>query len=143
MDLSKLHSNLKQLDVVDIMVDSLEDIDEFIADLNRTQLTQGLRDDGSSIEPEYSALTEVLKRSKSGTAGITSNVTLFDTGQFHKSIFTSIFPDEIVLDSKDSKLNKLEDKYQSILGLTEASIKKLKQKVLPIFWRKFNEQLYK
>lgn len=143
MDVEQLYNNLKKIDVTNVMVESLEELDTFIADLNRSQLVAGLRDDGSDIEPEYAGITEILKRPKSGTAGITDHVTLYDTGKLHKSIFTSIFPDEIILDSKDSKVSKLEEKYQNFLGLTKESIEKLKNKVLPIFWNKFYEQVYK
>ncbi|WBC28468.1 tail protein [Rhodobacteraceae phage LS06-2018-MD05] len=143
MDLIKLNNNLKQVDTVEIMVSVLESLEDFIADLNRSQLVAGKRDDGSYIEPEYSPVTELLKRPKSGTAGITSHVTLFDTGKLHNSIFASIFPDEIILDSKDSKVPKLEDKYQNFLGLTKENITKLKDKALPLFYKRLNEQIYK
>lgn len=143
MGLAEINSNLKKMDTVDIMVDVLDELSEFIADLNRSQLASGKREDGSDIEPEYTSLTEILKRPKSGLAGVTSHVTLFDTGQFHKSIFASVFSDEILLDSKDSKLGKLESKYKNILGLTKESTEKLKQKALPLFWNKFYEQLLK
>lgn len=145
MNLAKIYSNLKKLDAYDIAVEVLESLDDYIADLNREQLaSKGINSDGSDIMPEYSALTELLKRPKSGTAGITSHVTLYDSGSFHKSIFASIFPDEVVMDATDSKLSELEEKYgNKILGLTEESIKKLREKFNPLFKKRFNEAIFR
>ena len=143
MDLERIYNNVKTLDVVDLAVDIFESLDEFIADLNRSQLAdKGIRPDGSNITPEYSTVTELLKRPKSGTAGITSHVTLYDSGSFHKSIVASIYPDEIVMDATDSKTNDLLDKYGEVLGLTEENKQKLKDKFLPIFEKRFYESIF-
>lgn len=145
MDLLPIHSNLKKVDVFDIAVEVLESLDKFIADLNRAQLAnKGINSDGTDIRPEYSTVTEILKRSKSGISGITSHVTLYDSGDFHKSIFAEIFPDEVVMDATDSKLMELEEKYgDKILGLTDESIKKLQEKFNPLFIKKFNEAIFR
>ena len=145
MSLDSIYNNLKQLDVYEIAVSVLEELDGFMADLNREQLAKkGVNSDGSDIRPEYSGVTEILKRSKSGTAGITSHVTLFDTGDFHKSIFAEIFPDEVIMDATDSKLFDLEAKYgDKILGLTDESIKKVREKFNPLFIKKFNEAIFR
>jgi hypothetical protein len=145
MSLLSIHNNLKKLDAFDIAVEVLEELEDYIADLNRSQLaTKGINSDGSDIAPEYSPVTEILKRSKSGTAGITGHVTLFDSGNLHKSIFAEIFPDEVVMDATDEKLSDLEDKYgDKFLGLTDDSIKKLRGKFNPLFIKKFNDAIYK
>jgi hypothetical protein len=137
MDLIAIHTNLKSISVIDIMVDTLDELDSFIADLNRDQLSKGKRDDGSDIEPEYTDLTKHIKSNKGGLSGVIEHVTLFDSGDLYKSIFTAVSYPEIILDSKDPKLGKLEGKYQNFLGLTKENQKKLKDKTLPLFWDKY------
>lgn len=143
MELEKLYSNLSKLDVVDLAISILEnDLGEFIADLNRKQMAdKGQRSDGSQLSPEYTDLTEWFKRFKSGTAAITSHVTLFDTGELHKSIFTSIISDSLVLDSNDWKVSDLTDKYGEFLGLTDESISELNDKFYPIFIEKLENEI--
>jgi len=141
MELQRLHANVSGLDVIELAIEVFESLNEFIADLNREQMSvKGQRADGSLLEPEYSFLTEFLKKDKSGTSGITTHVTLFDTGELHKSIFANI-SDTIILDSNDSKVSELTDKYGEFLGLTPESIIKLREKFLPIFWDKFYERI--
>jgi len=141
MDLKQLSNNISDLDVMDLAIEVFESLEEFIADLNREQMAvKGQRNDGSEMTPEYSFLTEYLKRGKGGTSGVTTHVTLYDTGELHKSIFANI-SETIILDSNDSKVSELTDKYGEFLGLTPESIIKLREKFLPIFWEKFYERI--
>jgi len=137
MDLAALHKNVSELDAIDLAIEVFESLEKFIADLNREQMAvKGQRNDGSQMTPEYSFLTEYLKNGKGGTSGITTHVTLYDTGELHKSIFTNI-SETIILDSNDSKVSELTDKYGEFLGLTPESIIKLREKFLPLFWERF------
>ena len=140
MELERLYNNINSLDVVKLAIEIFEnDLAEFIADLNRKQMAdKGQRSDGSKLTPDYSGFTELMKRPKSGTAGITSHVTLYDTGELHKSIFAQVVGNEIVLDSKDWKVFDLTDKYGDFLGLTPESITELQNKFMPIFIQKLN-----
>jgi len=141
MDLKQLHANVSSLDVIDLAIEIFEELNEFIADLNREQMAaKGQMNDGSQMQPEYSFLTEYLKQGKGGTSGITTHVTLFDTGELHKSIFANV-SETIILDSNDSKVSELTDKYGEFLGLTPESIIKLREKFLPLFWDKFYERI--
>lgn len=141
MDLDKLYSNLSRLDVIELAIDILEnDLSKFIADLNGAQLAEkGQREDGSELSPDYSPVTELLKRPRSGIAGITSHVTLYDTGNLHKSIFASVISDSLVLDSNDWKVSELTEKYGEFLGLTPESIKLLVEKFNPIFVKRLED----
>lgn len=143
MDLDKLYSNLSNLDVIDICVEIIEnDLSEFINDLNRKQMAdKGKRSDGSQLSPEYTDLTEWFKRQKSGTAAITGHVTLFDTGDLHKSIFSGIVSDSLVLDSNDWKVSELTQKYGEFLGLTDESIKLFQDKFNPLFIEKLESAI--
>ena len=143
MNLNQLYSNLKGLDIWQIVTDIMEnDLDDFIADLNRKQMAEkGQRADGSKLTPDYANVTKSIKSDKSGIGGIYEHVTLFDTGELHKSIFTSVIGKSIIMDSEDWKVSDLTDKYGEFLGLTPESIDKLKEKFLPLFYDKLNAEI--
>ena len=86
-------------------------------------------------------MTELLKRPRSGIAGITSHVTLYDSGNLHKSIFASVISDSLVLDSNDWKVSELTEKYGEFLGLTPESIKLLVEKFNPIFIKRIEDAI--
>lgn len=120
---------LEQLDIETIVEDVLTANENVMADLIAGQLAQGLRSDGSEILPSYSELTIELKKKKSGLAGVTSHVTLFDTGAHYQGLYTTVKGDEIEYGSHDPKSAGLQEKYDrktgkatgSIYGLTEDS----------------------
>ena len=143
MDLQRLYNNVNNLDVVDLAISIFEtELSEFIADLNRKQMAdKGQRSDGSQLTPDYSEFTELMKRYKGGTSGITSHVTLYDTGELHKSIFAQVIGKDLILDSKDWKVSDLTEKYGEFLGLTPESIIYLKEKFMPIFIQKLNDRI--
>lgn len=88
----------------------------YIEDLNRKQLNQGIRADGSAITPYYKPQTVEIKREK---GQLTDRVRLYDTGDFYESIFVEVFEDAFDLDATDEKTAALKAKYGSdILGLT-------------------------
>jgi hypothetical protein len=99
---------------------AIEQTKESIADLNASQLAQGIRSDGSKITPEYSTLTIELKLGQPGLSGIVDRVTLYNEGNFYRGItVTNITPSTYDITSTDWKTKKLEDKYGvKILGLT-------------------------
>lgn len=144
MDLNQLYRNLKKLDVEKLAIKILntKEFRVFMADLNRSQLAdKGVNDDGDKLEPEYTEVTNIIKTaSGSGTGAITSHVTLFDTGELHKSIFATV-DEEISLSSHDSKVPELSAKYGEFLGLTEESLKKVQEKFNPVFIEKLNESI--
>ena len=123
----------------------LKKLDKFISDLNREQLAErGENDDGQKLEPEYSEVTNMIKtRYGRGTGSITSHVTLFNRGDLHKSIFSIVDKEEIILGSNDSKVGELTQKYGEFLGLTPDSIEKLKAKFLPLFWEAVYAKLFR
>ena len=100
------------------------------ADLNREQLAKrGENDEGEPLQPPYTEVTNMIKTMyKQGTASITEYVTLYDTGDLHKSIQAQIVGDELILGSFDEKVGQLTAKYGEFLGLTDDSIKKLQER---------------
>lgn len=103
----------------------------FIENLNRAQLYEGKRADGSDISPDYTQTTEFIKQSKGQRS---DRVTLRDTGAFYESIFVEVFRDAFDLSADDPKTAELKAKYQpTILGLTEESKQKLIVHIRPQF----------
>jgi hypothetical protein len=143
MNLDKLYSNIKSVDLWDIAADIIEnDLSDFIADLNRSQMAdKGQRSDGSLLKPDYTYLTKDIKSDKSGTSGIIEHVTLYDTGELHKSIFASLPQKSLILDSEDWKVEDLTEKYGEFLGLTDESILQLKERFEPLLLERMYEQL--
>lgn len=106
-------------------MEALQNTTTVVEDLNATQLAQGLRADGSELLPSYTPLTIELKKHKSGLAAVTSHVTLFDTGDFYRSLHAEVKGDRLVYSDTDEKFEKLNKKFStskgSILGLTKDS----------------------
>lgn len=129
------------IDFMNIAADILNELDDYIADLNRQQLSDGLRADNGDINPPYTNFTKNIKSNKSGLSGVIEHVTLYDTGDFHKSILTNIISGSIVLDATDGKADELVGKYGNIIGLNDDSIKKLQIKFRPIFIERIEKLL--
>jgi len=142
MDLQQLHNDLKKVDLVGISYQIFEELETFIADLNRDQLAgKGVNSDNVDLGV-YRPFTIEMKEKKSGISGIVDHVTLFDTGAFHKSILSTVINDSLILDATDGKLSELESVWGSnILGLTETSIKILQAKYFELFEKRLNELL--
>lgn len=115
-DAMDLLENIEALDIPAICSGVLQDNEEVIADLNATQLSQGLRSDGSKITPEYAELTVMLKEGKSGLAGITDRVTLFDKGDYYGGLYAEVKGQELLQGSTDPKADDLEKKYATRKG---------------------------
>lgn len=111
-------------------VDVLEPLKDYIEELNRDQLAEGKRADGSNITPPYTNATVKRKRARGQQA---EHVTLRDKGDFYESIFTEVYTKAFVLDASDEKTQELRDKYGSILGLNQQSKEKLIQRIKPLF----------
>ncbi|OYW20311.1 MAG: hypothetical protein B7Z54_01505 [Sphingobacteriales bacterium 12-47-4] len=84
---------------------------ELGADIIAGQLAQGQRADGTEITPFYKPSTIEIKRRKSGLAGITDRVTLYDTGSYYRGLYVTAKGGNVFYGSRDSKANKLQDKY--------------------------------
>lgn len=119
-------ANLKKLDIPAIASEAVAGVVDVIADLNATQLSQGLRADGSQTLPSYTDVTIAMKRAKGGgLEGVSDRVTLYDTGAFYRGLYAAVQGTDIEYGSRDEKEGKLQDKYSvsggSIFGLNEDS----------------------
>ncbi|MCP4336241.1 MAG: hypothetical protein GY679_00100 [Mycoplasma sp.] len=139
MGLITLYEKWSKIYFIDLAEQTLLEMDEFIAELNRKQMyDKGVRADGSEITPEYSGLTEFFKRQK---GQIVNHVTLKDSGDFHKSIFADIYSSDLVLDATDKKTNSLLEKYGEVLGLTEESLMILQNEFRPRYVKNIEKAL--
>jgi hypothetical protein len=113
-----LVETLEAVNLSKIASESLEQHEETIADLNASQMATGRRSDGSEILPSYADLTIELKSQKSGLAGVTDRVTLFDQGDHYRQLYADVQGEKIEFGSKDPKSEKLQEKYgDKIYGL--------------------------
>ena len=117
-----LLNKVKAFDASKAATTAIIETKENIADLNATQMFEGLRSDGSEILPSYTALTIQLKKEKGQP---TDRVTLNDTGDFYRGITVDVTGDKINITSTDEKTAKLNKKYSkskgNIFGLNKGS----------------------
>lgn len=106
---------------------------EKVLDLNRDQLDQGIRSDGSQIGPDYKAITVKYKQSKGQPY---DRVTLKDQGDFYDGLRVFGSYGRMDIYGTDWKTQSLEYKYNdgptsTILGLTENSLNFLRAMIRP------------
>ncbi|WP_020603248.1 hypothetical protein [Spirosoma spitsbergense] len=113
-----------------VMAQVIEANSAFIENLNRAQLFDGKRADGSDITPDYTEYTVAVKQSKGQRS---DRVTVRDTGSFYESIFTEVFTEAFDLKADDPKTGELLGKYGNLLGLMPESKEKLSNHIKPQF----------
>lgn len=123
-------NKLAEISMRRICSEVAQESEEEMTELNEQQLSMGLRSDGSEIEPFYSIFTLIKKEMKSGLAGVSDRVTLFDTGAHYRGLYTEVAGSVIEWGSKDPKSKKLEEKYGKIYGLNDYSKEILKEETL-------------
>lgn len=110
------------------VIDSLDDKESQLEDLNISQLKKGIDSNSEDILPEYTQFTKDIKAAKGQP---TDRVTLEDEGDFHSSITFDLNLDEIVYYATDEKTDKLLDKYgDNVLGLNKKSRIEVKELIL-------------
>lgn len=146
MGLESIHKNLKTIDTIDIMAHVLDDLSDFIADLNRKRLIETGTDSNDNNIGEYTEFTTIIKETFGvGFGKITDHVTGFGTGESHKGIFSSVIGDELIVDTPGKNWPDFEDHFNNkqVLGLTKKEIKQLKLKALPLFWSKLYAKIFR
>lgn len=117
--------------LTEIISDSLKDNEESIIKLNQKQLLLGKRADGSDNLP-YSRYT-ITRRIKEGNPVKNSLITLYEYGDFHKSMLLKIDNKKFSIIATDSKTESIleEDYGINVLGLTKDSFTILFKEVRP------------
>lgn len=130
-----LRNNINRLDLNRATEKAMKAREEDISELNRDQLRQGQRSDGTFLPP-YSS-NSVSKFGK--TPG---PIKLFETGDFYKGIKPEFKKEEFNITDLDNKTDMLQDRYgESILGLSNLSIGELAQDSLGQIQYELRQQL--
>jgi len=119
---------LKKLDILDEVVDA--NIKFAMAELNREQLNEGSRADGTSL-PDYSPTSVNVYGKTPGP------IKLFDTGAFHESIIViasnntyRFLSSPLKRDEMTGKITNLKEVYgNEIIGLDKQSLDKIRTQV--------------
>lgn len=117
--------------LTEIISDSLKDNEESIIKLNQKQLLLGKRADGSDNLP-YSIHT-ITRRIKEGNPVKNNLITLYEYGDFHKSMLLKIDNKKFSIIATDSKTESIlkTDYGKNVLGLTKDSFTILFKEVRP------------
>lgn len=126
MDGLEMLKNLQKMDIEAIAIKTVADNADTIEEFNIGQLSLGFRaGKGSPIRPSYKTSTIASKKGWSGLKGVTDHVTLYSDGDFYGGIYAAVKGTDIEYGSRDSKEEKLQEKYStqrdSIFGLNKDS----------------------
>jgi len=114
------------------------EVENMMIDLNIKQMDEGFRADDTTIEPEYTANTVEIKKSKGQPY---NRVTLQDTGEFKMNMKIKSSNSKAEILSSDSKSDELQEKYgKAIFGLNDEHLAMLREFLQPqfqIFLRKY------
>jgi hypothetical protein len=84
---------------------------------------KGVDKDGEVIG-YYSLATEYISK---GRKKFNTHYTLFDTGDFFRSMYIAVFQQEIIIDGDTNKMQDQEWFSNKIIGLTDENFRKLKE----------------
>lgn len=132
-------NRIATFDVHRIVKTSLGENRELMLDLNRDQMMQGKRSDGSDITPEYTYFTRLRKMEQGANPDV---VSLYDTGDFQRDMYLDVGSDTLEIDSIDKKSDDLKAKYgEKIFGLGNNSREQYIEDVFPEFKNKVETAL--
>ena len=123
-------SGLKEK-LTEIISDSLKENEESIIKLNQNQLLSGKRADGSDNNP-YSKDT-IRRRIKKGNPVKNNLITLYEYGDFYRSMLLKIDNKKFLITATDSKTESIlkNDYGKKVLGLTKDSFSILFKEIRP------------
>lgn len=139
----KISEKIKQLQKINIdliLDESLKESEDGILELAKGQLyDDGVIDVTNPSKREYYKPQTIAQKKKKAAYPKTSFVTLRWMGDFYDKFKMIVFKDKFVITSDDLKwANYLEPnpRFENALGLTEDSIKKVRDMVLPLMLKK-------
>jgi len=144
-ELGRLLNRARTLHIQSIWFKVFSDVDlkkRMLKWIQEDQLMKEGIDENGNIIGTYSEITEKINPQK--IAG--SHYTLFDTGEFYRSMFIVVLSDSFVIDADPIKIdengektNLFEEYGEGIIGLTDES----KQKLVLEVTRRFRIELEK
>ncbi len=125
---------MESLDTEKIVIETMQESSDTLADLNAEQINTGLKADGSEM-PEYSFRSVFQYGKQPGP------MRLRDTGAWQAGIYAKVQGDKVVFDSTDGKDQMLTDRYgENIKGLSEKyKAEAIREKVRPVFKNKIEQ----
>lgn len=96
---------------------------EEIANLQAKQLAEGVKSDGTEINPPYRPYTIEQKRKYGvGLGRVTDHVTYYHTGDLYKSLEAKVTGDEYDITSSSLKFDKMKKRSgERVVGLNKSS----------------------
>lgn len=147
MFLDDLNRNAQRLDPLETLSESIEENAEYIADLNTSQLSEGVNSLGQSLDPKYKMAEYAKMKKAMGAKPPFGTPDLKLTGAFYEGFRAEPLKADkggIFITSDDSKASKLAGKYgANIFGLTDKSRADLKTVLLPTFLTKLRNELFR
>lgn len=124
----------ESLDTDKIVIETMQESSDTLADLNAEQINTGLKADGSEM-PEYSFRSVFQYEKPPGP------IRLRDTGAWQAGLYAKVQGDKVVFESTDGKDQMLTNRYrESIKGLSEKyKAEGIREKVKPVFKEKIQE----
>lgn len=137
-----IHGKLKQfenLNVDDVVLDSIEQTKPELLEAQKEQMLNGLRADGSLIGKYRNPAYAKQKNQQNPKAGY-GNMDWRKTGALYNDMFVDVRPDSYVIDSADAKTGKLIDAHGDPFGVGgEFKIKYLNDALHPTIINKVKE----
>ena len=118
IELNRRLGELQNTAFLNLMIETLDELETEIAKFNKEQLLEGV-DGLGNLMPPYSYLTTKISPHKNG------RIKLYDEGDFHASIFATASGSFLEISAKDWKYEMLEERYGYILGIAPQSEKEL------------------
>lgn len=140
MNLLQYTQKTRSLDLLSLVESCLVELDKKgeVTRLIHEQLEQGKRGD-DTLMPRYSYLTLKEKAAKGRTTA-TDRISLIDTGDFWKSMFTDIGYGTLSIEARDWKTDTLIDRYgENILLISKSQLLHLATLVYPILKAKVQQ----
>ena len=122
-----------------LIVECLNDLEKEIVELNKSQLREGKRSDGS-ILGRYSESTKRRKRADPSRHLTGDYISLLDTGDFWKSFIFEATENTLFFGATDEKSEMLIREWgNTILGLSPEGYAKLAELIRPLLIEKINK----
>ncbi len=116
--ISDAFESLKTIDIQGEAAGAIDDTKEEMKNIQRDQLLHGIKGDGKQIGKYRNRAYAAKKYAMNPLAGI-GNVDLKLTGSVHNDIFVDVRDREFIIDSADTKMEGLTEKYGDPFGLTD------------------------
>lgn len=88
---------------IDLAIEAMNLSSEAAADLNASQLAQGMMKDGNLSKFKYAPFTIEAKSHESGLAAITDHLTNYDTGESYRKLYMKASGNQVAFGTKTDK----------------------------------------